>query len=162
MDITNKLKHIALFRSIKHKEAFLEKLGTIVEEKSFAEGTYIIKEGEVGTSMFILGKGTIRIERTTLMGDTFTLAKHSEDKNVFFGELALLDNDVRSASVYAVTNTVCYSIEKDAFTQFCEDNPHIGYAIIKDIAVSLAAKLRKTTNDNLTLINALCSDNLEE
>ncbi len=158
MSISNRLKNISLFRSIKDKDELLIKLEEIIQEKSFSEGTYIIKEGEIGKSMYILAEGTVSIERTTLMGDAFNIANLSEDKNVFFGELALLDNDVRSASVYAVTESLCYMIEKSAFTKFCENNPYIGYAIIKDIAISLAAKLRKTTNDNLTLINTLCCE----
>jgi len=160
MSVTSRLKTISLFKSIKDKEGLLSKLEEIIVEKVFAKDSYIIREGEIGDCMFILSKGVISIEKSTPMGDTFSLVKLSEDKNVFFGELALLDSDVRSASVHAVTETVCYMIKKDEFNHFCELNPYIGYLIIKEIAMSLAGKLRKTTNDNLVLINALCCDDV--
>lgn len=161
MNVISRLKTIPLFKSIKDKDDILQKLGEIVTEQSFPMGTYIIKEGEIGKTMFILAKGTVSIEKTTLMGDNFTVAKLSDNHNVFFGEIALLDSVDRSASVYAVTDTICYVIDKDDFNRFSEANPFIGFLIIKDIASSLASKLRKTTNDNLVLINALCCDEMD-
>ena len=158
MSIINKIRDISLFKSLKDNEELLSKIAEIIVVKSFSRDTYIIKEGEIGNSMYILIKGTVSIEKTTSMGDVFSVAKLSETNNVYFGEPALMDNDVRSASVITITDTVCYMINKDTFDNFCEDNPMIGYLIIKDIAISLANKLRKTTNDNLVLINALCCD----
>lgn len=156
MDIKERLKKISLFKAIKNEEESLLKIKDIIVEKQYPQDSFIIKEGEIGDCMYILNKGKISIEKKTLMGDTFSLAKLSEEQNFYFGEQALLDNDSRSASVRAITDTKCFMIKKDDFNKFCEENPYIGYLIIKDIAISLAAKLRKTTDDNLTLINALC------
>ncbi len=161
MHIRDRLKNISLFRSIKYEEDSLLKLEKIIVEKHYFQDSYIIREGELGNCMFILDSGSISIEKKTLMGDTFSLARLSQEKNVYFGELALLDNYERSASVRALTETKCFMINNDDFNKFCEENPYIGHLIIKDIATSLAAKLRKTTDDNLILINALCSNDIK-
>ena len=138
----------------------LKEIEEIVQEKKYPAHCYIINEGEVGTNMFILSKGNVRVEKKTLLGDSFPVVNLSADMNVFFGEMALLDNDQRSASVFTSTETECYLIDKHDFDDFCFNKPYIGYQIIRQIATSLAGKLRKTTHDSLILIQALCCDNI--
>ncbi len=158
MSIGSKLKQISLFNGIKDNPELIAKLESIISETSFSAETYIIKEGEIGNEMYILKKGEVHVEKKTLMGDSFPVVKLCAEMNVFFGELALLDNDHRSASVFSITDTECYVIQKNDFEIICQENPLIGYHIFKEIAISLAMKLRKTTKDNMALIDALCSE----
>jgi CRP-like cAMP-binding protein len=78
--------------------------------------------------------------------------------NIFFGEVALMDNDVRSASVFALTPVECFSIRKTDFERVCESEPRIGYYVIKEIVKSLTRHLRKTTQDSVNLISALLNE----
>ncbi len=158
MSISAKLKQISIFLPLQDDEEKIAKLEEIISQKHFEAKKYIIKEGEIGNKMFILNKGTVLIEKKTALGDSFPVVKLSDDMNAFFGELALLDDDLRSASVYTLTEVECFVIEKNEFDLFCHNYPEIGFLIIREIAKSLARKLRSTTHDNMYLIGALCNE----
>ncbi len=161
MNIIERLKTISLFSEIKNNDTALKKIGNIIRKENIAAGSCIIKEGEVGDKMYILNKGTVKIEKKTLANDSFTVDILHDNMNIFFGEIALMDNDLRSASVIAVNDCECYVINKDDFDKLCKNNPEIGYYIIKEIAVSLSSKFRKITQDNVNLIDAIIRDDNE-
>lgn len=161
MSFVKKISQLTLFSALRDDEQMMAHIAGIVSEQNFPAGTYIIKEGEAGDGMYILAKGTVILEKKTNMGDCYPVVKLTDDMNVHFGEFALLDDDYRSISVYAETDVVCYMIKRDDFTKFCENHPSAGYHIVKEIAISLAKKLRKTVDDNMILINALCKENIE-
>jgi CRP-like cAMP-binding protein len=156
--IINRLERISLYKNLKKNPSALEKIAALIKTKTFKPNTYIIREGEKGDAMFILNQGAVRVEKNTLSKDKFTVVNLKDDMNVFFGEMALMDDDVRSASVFALTAAECYVIRKDDFERLCETNPQIGYYVIREIARSLAGRLRKTTTDSAALITALIHD----
>jgi CRP/FNR family transcriptional regulator, cyclic AMP receptor protein len=108
--------------------------------------------------MYILNSGSVKVEKFTLDKEKFTVVNLKDDMNVFFGEVALMDNDLRSASVYAITAIECFVIKKEDFEKLCDDNNTIGYYITKEIAKSLSLRLRRVTMDNVNLIAALIND----
>ncbi len=156
--IVNRLERISLFKNLQDDPPALEKIAALIRAKTYSRGSCIIREGESGDAMYILNRGTVRVEKKTLYRDKYTVANLQDDQNVFFGEVALMDNDVRSASVFAITAVECYVIRKDDFERLCEANPRIGFYVIREIARSLAGRLRKTTTDSATLIAALIHD----
>jgi len=156
MDIIQKLQAIQFFAKLKDDVESLKKIVSIIKIEKFQEGNYIINEGEIGSKMYILYSGVIRVEGKTVSRDKFTIAKF---QNTFtFGESALMDNEVRSASIFAEKDCECYVIQNTDFDNLCKENPKIGYIIIKEIAKSLISRLRNTTMDKLNLISALISD----
>ncbi len=161
MNIIERLKTISIFSDIKDNDSMLEKISGIITTENYKSGDCIIIEGEVGDKMYILNKGSVKIEKKTLYNDSFVVDILHDNMNVFFGEIALMDNDFRSATVAVVTDTECYVIKKDDFEKLCSENPEIGYFIIKQIAKSLALKFRKINSDNVNLINAIISDENE-
>ena len=156
MDMMQKLKTIHLFSKLKNDEDSLKKISGIITVEKISSGKYIINEGEIGNKMYILYSGVVRVEGKTISNDKFTMAKFQN--NFIFGESALMDNEVRSASIFAETDCECYVIKNDDFERLCEENPHIGYKIIKEIARSLITRLKKTNLDKLNLIYALIGD----
>lgn len=158
MDIINRLTRISLFARFREDEAVLKQIAAIISAEKFKAGAYILREGEEGDKMYILNKGEVRVEKKTLAGDPFTVMNLRDDMNVFFGEVALMDNDLRSASIRALTETECYVLRKTDFEKFCEENTRAGYYIIRAIAKSLAMRMRKVTSDNINLIDALVAD----
>jgi CRP/FNR family transcriptional regulator, cyclic AMP receptor protein len=159
--ILARLERISLFGKLKNDKPALEKIAALIHSKTYPPRTYIIREGEKGNAMFILNQGTVLVEKSTLSHDRFTVANLKDDMDVFFGEMALMDDDVRSASVFAATTVECYVIRKADFEQLCETNPKIDYYVIREIAKSLAGRLRKTTTDSARLITALIHDDDE-
>lgn len=154
-NVIERLKKISLFNAIKDNDEILKKVATIIKVEKFPANSYIIKEGQEGDKMYILNKGSARVEKNTLSKDKFIVSNLRDDMNIFFGEVSLMDNDLRSASIYTITDAECFIITKDDFDKFCEENPHIGYHITKEIAKLLSSRLRRISGDNMILIEAL-------
>jgi CRP-like cAMP-binding protein len=91
------LPRIPLFSDLP-REAFVT-LAERVALRRVAEGTAIVREGEAGTSLFVLASGTARVERAGPGGAPVLLARLPAGS--FFGEMAILSGEPRSATVIA-------------------------------------------------------------
>src|SRR5574344_2026840 len=79
----------------------LNKICGLLSVQEFKAGDEIIKEGDIGDTLYILFKGKVQVQRNTPSKERFAVVNLTSDMNVFFGEIALIDNDKRSASVVA-------------------------------------------------------------
>jgi len=156
--ILEKLKKIAIFDELKDREDHLLRLREICRLKTFAKDEVIIREGDVGSEMFIVLSGSVEIRKQTRAGDPYTVAKLRAEQNVFFGELALVDDDSRSATVMALEDSEFIVISKDDFLSLGRTDPAIDLPVTQAIAKILAGRLRKTTMDMLTIFDALVSE----
>lgn len=156
--VLDKLKAIPLFAEIRDDPEALQLLQRTCKLRDVNEGRIIIKEGDVGSDMFIVYKGSVEIRKRTRAGDDYTVVRLSAEQNVFFGELALIDDDKRSATVMATEDSSFLVINKDDFLKLGNDYPAIGLPITRNIARILAARLRKTTGDMLTIFDALVNE----
>ena len=116
------LKSINLFSKIPRED--LSKVALIADEVSFPAEARIIEEGELGDSMYLIVKGKVRIHKKTQL-----LATLGEKE--CFGEMAILDNEPRSASVTAVDEVVCLRIDHDDFYDILADKIEIARGIFK-------------------------------
>jgi CRP-like cAMP-binding protein len=105
--------------------------------------------------MYILNQGRVRIEKDTLEKERYTVATLTHKMNVFFGEIALMDNDIRSATVITETDCECYVIKQEDFENLGNQQPHIGLAITREIAKIICSRLRKSNQEYINLFEAL-------
>jgi len=153
-----RIQKIKLFEDFASDPDALEKILEIGSISNTKKGEKIIEEGEVGDLLYILLSGSVRIQKTTLQNKPYTVAYVREEDNVYFGELALIDNDKRSATVVAESDCTFFCINRKHFLQFCEKNPYLGYKITMQIARKISASLRKMNQDVITLFEALVSE----
>ncbi|HUX12017.1 MAG TPA: cyclic nucleotide-binding domain-containing protein [Spirochaetia bacterium] len=153
-----RLQQIPLFASIKENEDSLVRLQGICKSKSVTRGQTVIKEGDVGSDMFVVYSGAVEIKKRTRAGDDYTVIVLRAEDNVFFGELALVDDDKRSATVVTREDSEFLVIEKQDFLQLGDNFPQIGLPITRALAKILASRLRKTTGDMLTIFDALVQE----
>lgn len=156
--INEKLKLIPLFAEIRENDAQLAELQTICRTRSVPAGKVVIQEGEKGSEMFIMLAGRVEIRRRTRAGDDYTVVKLRAEDNVFFGEMALIDDDVRSATIVTTDESEFLVVTKHDFIRLGDDHPEIALPITREIAKILASRLRKTTGDMLTIFDALVSE----
>ena len=156
--ILRKLKQIPLFGEIRDNAEYMALLGRICKSRNFNHDTVIIREGEIGAEMYVVFRGSVEIRKKTRAGDDYTVARLKDEHNVFFGELALIDDDKRSATVVASEDSVFLEITKDDFLRLGNENPAIGLAITRAIAKIIASRLRKTNQDMLTIFDALVNE----
>ena len=156
--ILAKLRQIPIFEEIKDDDGFMQELNGICRMRRFKTGTEIIREGDVGSEMYIVYSGAVEIKKRTRAGDDYTVVILKAEYNVFFGELALIDDDKRSATVVATEDSEFLVITKEDFVRLGDSNPSIGLPVTRAIAKILASRLRKTTADMLTIFDALVGE----
>lgn len=157
-EILAKLKKIPLFGDIKDNDDQIEEFQSICGTRSVAAGEVIIKEGERGSEMFIMLAGQVAIQRRTRAGDDYTVVNLRAEDNVFFGEMALIDDDTRSATIIATEESEFLVITKEDFQRLGQSHPHIVLPITLAIGKILASRLRNTTGDMLTIFDALVNE----
>lgn len=154
--VLKRLKEVSFLKMYSDSDAVITKIGNICSRKQFKARSYLIREGDYGDDLFIVLKGDIEIQKKTLQNETYTVTEINADAGgVSVGELALLDHDQRSASVYAKSDCDCLIIKRDDFIRFGDENPEIGLKITRAIASQLCTKLRKSNSDVITLFSAL-------
>jgi CRP/FNR family transcriptional regulator, cyclic AMP receptor protein len=154
----DRLRQISLFDEIRDHEESMSHLEAITRLAQVPAGTTIIKEGEVGSEMYIVFRGQVEIKKQTRAGDDYTVVRLDATQNVFFGELALVDDDKRSATVLATEDSEFLVITKKDFARLGDTHPEIALPVTRAIARILAGRLRKTTVDMLTIFDALVSE----
>lgn len=136
----------------------LKKVCDKLEFRDFPSGAIIINEGDDGDNLYILFEGVVQVLRNTPSSDRFAVVNLASEQNVFFGEVALIDRDKRSASVVAQTACRTLSLNGKDFTDLCNQEPLLGYKACFKIAKRLAGSLRRSTSDILTLYDALLDE----
>jgi len=95
--------------------------------KTYEDGEAIIREGEMGDRMFIIQSGHVRVSRRT-NGQDMELARLKAGD--FFGEMTLIDKEVRSATVSAIGQVRLLSIDKKNFLRRVHEDPSLAYRVI--------------------------------
>jgi CRP/FNR family transcriptional regulator, cyclic AMP receptor protein len=130
------LKSVDLFSKIPGED--LAQIAGISQEVNFENGELILQEGEMGDSMYLIVDGQVMIHR---LGQQLTKLGEREA----FGEMAILDNEPRSASVTAAKDVTCLKVEREDFYELMSEKIEIAYGIIR----VLTSRLRDA-NDKLS------------
>ncbi|MCC6607352.1 MAG: cyclic nucleotide-binding domain-containing protein [Anaerolineae bacterium] len=138
MSISNLLKRVQLFANLEPGE--LEQLAAICQEKTVGSGETIITQNTTGKEMYIVAQGSAEVYIQGL-SDARSLVVLG--KGQVIGEMALIDQGYRSASVRATREGASlYVIESEAFYKLCDANNHIGFIVMRNLAIDIAFKLR--------------------
>ena len=152
------LKNIVLFEDFKEDEEVLRKIDELFIERKARKGDKIIKEGETGDELYIIKKGSVRVEKNTLQNEPYTVVQLTADQHIFFGEIGLLLHDTRSATVVAEDDSTFLVTNRSKFLKFGEREPFVAMKITRQIAQILAKRLQKTNQDVVTLFSALVTE----
>lgn len=157
-EIREKLKTIPLFKKLGGKTEAIDQVIAVLGSRHAGRGEKIIAEGDTGEEMYILLKGEIEISRFTLEKESYTVAKLNDGMNIFFGELALIDNDKRSATVTALTECELLVLSRPKFLDLCGSHSDIGWNLALEMAAIVSGRLRKANEDSLILFEALLNE----
>jgi CRP/FNR family cyclic AMP-dependent transcriptional regulator len=112
----------------------LGSIAAMATEVEFPAGRYIARQGEVGSGVFVIARGSARVVR----GDEQLTVFGPGD---FFGELSVMDRAPRVASVVAIEPTLCLAIAAWDFLDLLERNPKL----MKAVLLEVVSRLRVTT-----------------
>jgi sulfate permease, SulP family len=113
-----------------------------MERRSYRAGERIFARGDVGDELFLIRRGAVRIvlpinERQSHHLGTF-------GRGAFFGEMAFLDGEVRSADAVAFTDVDLYALSRKTFDALAEEHKRLGLGLMEGLASVLASRLRYT------------------
>jgi CRP-like cAMP-binding protein len=114
-------------------------LAASVGNQSFERGETIFHQGSIGSVLYIVVSGQVRIYTIGEGGQELTMTIFKDGD--FLGELALLDGLPRSASAQAMRPTTTLKLHRAAFLHTIEVCPPIAAAVLE----AMAARLRQTT-----------------
>ena len=112
------LESINLFYNV--KEDFLENASSVCKINNYPKGSMVILEEEYGDKLFIVKTGTVKITRVNDEGKEVILALLGAGD--FFGEMAILDGNSRSANVLAQEKCELVTINKEDFLEMLKKN----------------------------------------
>lgn len=158
MTDTSALAGVPLFRDL--SDAQIRGVAGVLRASRVAAGEAILVEGDPGRSLFVLRSGTV--ETTKHLG-VIGLENGTPRQKVlvrlaapqFFGEIGLLEDTPRSATVRAATECDLLELRRDDFDRLVAADVHLGYRLLRNIASSLIVRLRDTDRDVLKLTAAL-------
>jgi CRP-like cAMP-binding protein len=136
------LPTIPLFSDLP-KNAFIQ-LMEQMHMRSMLPEEAIISEGDVGDSMFIISSGRVKITKTAETGAEIVLA-HLGD-GAFFGEMALISQAPRSASVIAEEETVLFEVSRAVLADVVKSFPSVEGIIMRFYRQRLLSNLMATSS----------------
>ena len=117
----------------------LAKIESRAVARNYPRNAVVISEGDEATSMFIIVTGSVKVYHTEADGKETIL--NTQGPGQHFGELALVDDAPRSASVMTTEQSRLLVLSKAAFKECLEDSPEIGYHLVQ----ALARQVRRLT-----------------
>jgi CRP-like cAMP-binding protein len=137
---TDLLKPVSIFSGLSDDQ--LLRIAGLCREVMYSKGDVIVREMEPSTDLYLIREGTVEVALGAGSMPGPTPIVHL-GKGQIFGEVALVDQGLRSATVNATADdTVVYAISRGDFIKLCDQDAHIGYIVMRNIAADLSFKLR--------------------
>ena len=124
------LRKIDLFEEMSNKE--LNRLAKSFRESRFTAGETIAAEGTRGVGFFVIGEGNVRY---SVHGDDVGMGGPGD----YFGEIALIDDGPRTATVTADTDVLAYGLASWEFQPLVEENAALAWELLQGMAKRLRA-----------------------
>ncbi len=143
------LQQTDIFEGLTRKQ--LEEVASTCREQAYGMGEVILEENSASDELYIIAKGEVDIlidpelvsdrpDRSRRLATIATLRRGQS-----FGEIALVDQGIRSASARSSTHdTSVLVIPREALMALCETDPVLGYRLMRNLAADLATKIRNT------------------
>ena len=130
------LRAIPLFTHVKRED--LVRIADLLIERRFPKHKTIVEEGLPGDYMYVLRKGRVQVSK--LSDDGREKILQFLESGDFFGEMSLLDDAPRSASVRALTDTQVWALSRADFLALLRRTPDVAMSVVQE----LARRLRET------------------
>jgi CRP-like cAMP-binding protein len=119
------LRHVPLFADLSEKE--LKQIARLFKTRPFEQGENVVKEGSGGAAFFVIESGEatvlIRGKKISTLGP-----------GAYFGEIALIDEGTRMATITAATELVCWGLTYWDFRPVVQANGVIGWKLLQGLA----------------------------
>ncbi len=152
------LRQIPLFSELSDDQ--LQKVLELCQRRHYAEGEKVIVEGEEGDEMFIVREGRVEVSKAISVKIPNQDAVDFEKQLVvlgqgnYFGEVALLASDTRSATVSALTDLDVWVLQGAAIQKLMATDTELGYRLLSVMSRELCIRLGRANEDIRKLMTA--------
>jgi CRP/FNR family transcriptional regulator, cyclic AMP receptor protein len=116
------LAKVPIFSELNSKD--LKKLAREVHQVSFEAGQHVADHDEFGSVFFVVLDGSLEVQ---VRGTQVRKLGPGD----YFGEMALIDREYRSATVIAETATSCLALSRPVFRPFAFNHPEVAWALLE-------------------------------
>ena len=124
------LKRAPLFEGLSNKE--LNEVAIRTDDVDFAAGKVLCTEGEIGSEFYVIMEGEAEVTRGGQ-----TVATHKAGG--FFGEVSLVEDVPRTATVTATTPLRCFVLTRGRFLHVLDENPEVERKVMRALAKRLVS-----------------------
>jgi CRP-like cAMP-binding protein len=127
------LRKIYLFHGL--PDEVLAALSNSIVQRRLRKDEILIRKGEEGDSLFMIGEGWVKIVTEDALGNQLTLNQCGPGETV--GEMSLFDKAPRSAGVIALSDVTVLELKRDAFLELLDRRPDVALLVIRGISSRL-------------------------
>lgn len=142
-DTVRLLARVGAFASLDRSE--LAQISALCVPRGFDAAQVIFREGDRGDTCYVIRSGSVRVSRTAAAGREVTLAELGQ--NSIFGELAMFDSQLRSATVTALEPTQALALSAGDMRHLVATQPPLATSLLR----ALAGRLREANDRLLSL-----------
>ena len=135
MSVAETLRAIPLFANL--REGDVARLATAARERSFPRNSVIVFEDDPGSALYVVVTGQVKVVLTAEDGREVILSVR--DRGDFFGEMALIDDEPRSAHVIALEDSRLLVLRREDFQRCLSEIPEIAIGMLR----ALVSRLRQ-------------------
>jgi CRP/FNR family transcriptional regulator, cyclic AMP receptor protein len=135
--IINLLRALPIFEGLGDGE--LQKIARLFTQKLYRPGEAIFKQGDSSNEAYVLMRGQIDICLESSAEPIATITNGQ-----IFGEVAFLDGSSRTANAVARVPSIVLVVRRSAFYELVQREPHLGMVVVRNMAMDLSNKLRRT------------------
>ena len=150
VDVPEVLSNTTIFRGMDQHQ--MERIGSICVERYVTAGDEIFPQGSASDELYVVANGEVDILLDRSMSSELEDAGHVTIATIrrgeAFGEIALVDQGVRSATARCGLSDTCVLVIRRAdLIELCEAEPILGYQLMRNLAADLALTIRTRTTD---------------
>jgi len=140
--IVDILINIPMFDAL--NSAALKIVSKYMNLMDFKRGEAVFNEGDKGNYICFVASGSFNVLKKNDQGKQVTIASLTRGRSM--GEMAIIDDYPRSATVKAWANSTLVTLTRDGFDQILDHYPAIGIKLLKEISRLLSMNLRRTSS----------------
>ncbi len=123
------LRYVPIFSEL--DDEIIEKIASLGKVKEYENESIIFMENETGNAMFIILEGKVKVSRISDDGREVILS--ILDEADFFGEMALLDGQKRSANIISIENAKLFIIQRKDFLDLLTQHPEVSISLLQEL-----------------------------
>lgn len=129
-DIVQSLQHVPLFQELENRH--LKKLAGRFVDRHYPAGHAMVTQGQGGEGFFVITSGKAEAVRARADGEKVVV--NSFGPGSFFGEMALLDAGLRTATVTALEPTDCLVLRREDFVGLLQEDGEMAVIVLQELA----------------------------